>query len=99
MARRVRELFESHADVHGVDINSTTGSVKIHYDPEQIDSAQLLNLLKHNNLFDENRVIDQAAYLHQTSRKAGNVLGKAAFSWTMGRVLEANGLSLLAAFI
>jgi hypothetical protein len=99
MARRVREMFDSHTDVYGVDINSTTGSVKIHYDPEQIDSDQLLNLLKYNDLFDESRVIDQAAYLNQTSRKASSVLGRAAFSWTMGRVLEANGLSLLAALI
>jgi hypothetical protein len=99
MARRVRELFENQVDVLNVEINSTTGSVKVYYDPEMIHADQLLNLLKYNGLFDENTAIDQSAYFQQAGHKAGTALGKAAFSWTMGRVLEANGLSLLAALI
>jgi hypothetical protein len=99
MTRRVREMFESGADVEEIKINPTTGSVKIYYDPDHVDAQQLLNLLKYNDLFDENRVVAQDEYLSSTGHKAGTALGKAALSWTMGRVLEANGLSLLAAFV
>jgi len=99
MVRRVRELFNSLTDVEEIEINSTTGSVKIYYDPDHIDAGHLLNLLKYNDLFDENQVVEQEAYLSSTGQKAGTALGKAALSWTMGRVLEANGLSLLAALV
>jgi hypothetical protein len=99
MARRVRELFKSLTDVEEIEINQTTGSVKIYYDPDHIDAGHLLNLLKYNDLFDENQVVAQEEYLSSTGQKAGAALGKAAFSWTMGRVLEANGLSLLAALV
>ena len=99
MARRVRELFQSLTDVEEIEINQTTGSVKIYYDPDQINAHQLLNLLKYNDLFDENQVMEKANHLSSTSKKAGAALGKAALSWTMGRVLEANGLSLLAILV
>lgn len=99
MAKRVQELFGNRHDVSGVEVNTTTGSVKIHYDPEMIHGEQLLNYLKYYDLFDEKAVIDPAVHIRQTGRKAGAALGKAAFSWVVGRVLEANGLSLLAAFI
>jgi hypothetical protein len=99
MARRVRELFKSLTDVEEIEINQTTGSVKIYYDPDHIDAGNLLNLLKYNDLFDETQVVAQGEYLSSTGQKAGVALGKAALSWTMGRVLEANGLSLLAALV
>ena len=63
--------IEGMTDVEEVEINQTTGSVKIYYDPDHIDAGHSLNLLKYNDLFDENQVVAQEEYLSSTGQKAG----------------------------
>jgi hypothetical protein len=98
-ARSVQDLLEGHGGLERVDVNAATGSVVIHYNPETISYDQIVNLLKYNDLFDESRVMSEQEYHIRAGAKAGKALGKAAFGWAMSRVLEANGLSFLAAFI
>lgn len=82
-----------------VKINSTTGSIVVAYDSEKLDSETILDMLAHHNLFDADKALlpDQRADI--VVNKVGQKIGRAFFGWAVGKALEANGLSLLAAFI
>jgi Heavy metal associated domain 2 len=89
-------------DVNGAEkirVNPLTGSVVVTYDPEAISGQALLGMLEANDFFHEDRSITLDAQLQQASTHAARKVGRAMFGWAVGRVLEANGLALLAAFI
>jgi hypothetical protein len=60
---------------------------------------QLLNILKYNNLIDSNRPIVFEKPVSERSTQMGMALGKAVFSWAVGKALERSGLGFLAIFI
>jgi hypothetical protein len=82
-----------------VSVRPLTGSVTVTYDPAVIGAADLLGLLKDNGLFQEDRVVTLDSQLRRATDNAARKVSRAAFGWAVGRVLEANGLSLIAAFI
>jgi copper chaperone CopZ len=89
-------------DVYGVanlKVNHLTGSVVITFDPSLINAEQLLNLLQDNGLFDNSRAISCDEKIKRASNKAASRFGRAALSYAVGKALEANGLSFLAALI
>lgn len=98
-ARHVTTLLASRGGFDRVEANVSTGSVTVYYDPETTGHASILNLLKRHGYFDETQVLDPEDYYHHAGNRAGKVMGRALFSWAVGRVLEANGMSFLAAFI
>jgi hypothetical protein len=98
-AKSVHDLLSGHGGLDRVEVNTATGSVVVYYNPEAISCDQILNLLKYNDLFDESQVMSEEEYRSRTSAKAGQALGKAVLGWAMGRVLDASGLSFLAALI
>ena len=82
-----------------VCVNPLTGSVTITYDPAILSGDELLDLLRGNGLFREDRVFTIDSRIRQVSDNAARKVCRVAFGWAVGRVLEANGLSLIAAFI
>lgn len=98
-ARNVSNLLESCGGFDRVDVNVSTGSVTVYYDPETTGHDSILNLLERHGYFDETQVLDPEDYYQHAGSRAGKVMGRALFSWAVGRVLEANGMAFLAAFI
>jgi hypothetical protein len=95
---RVKEML-SFGGIDSFNGNSLTGSVTITYDPTQVDTTRLLDILKENNLYSENRISTMDSQLRQASHATARKISRAMFGWAVGRVLEANGLSFIAAFI
>jgi hypothetical protein len=89
-------------DLEGIDkisVNIVTGSLVIYYDPNRIQPEQLVDFLRENNLFDETNVPKRNKHIHRAVSNTSERLGKAIFGWCVGRILDANGLSFLAALI
>ncbi len=79
--------------------NPLTGSVIVTYDVARLSHQRLLEILKTNGVYCENRVTTMDAQLRKASHTAARKASRAMFSWAVGRILEANGLSFIAAFI
>jgi hypothetical protein len=98
-AGKIREMLKEQGGISQMNINLSTGSVVVYYDPETLTATQILTLLKHNGFFDEAMTYGAPEEIDRISSKACETFGKAIFGWTVGRILDANGLSFLAAFI
>ena len=81
------------------DANPLTGSVTVTYDPELLTRKDLLDLLKEKGYYNEYHSTTMDAQLHVATQAAARKVSRAMFGWAVGRVLEANGLSFIAAFI
>jgi hypothetical protein len=96
------ETVRDLRDIYGVDdlnVNHITGSVIIKFDPQITSADQLLSDLKENGLYDSSRAITCDQKIQQIWDKATSKFCRAVFGYTVGKALEANGLSLLAALI
>ncbi|MCM2284997.1 MAG: heavy-metal-associated domain-containing protein [Desulfobacula sp.] len=93
---KIRELL-TMGGVYKININTVTGSVVVMYDPLSVSSLRLIAVLNDNGYpIDTQKENKKLVEAHE---KIAATVGKATFSWIAGRVLEANGLSLIAAFI
>jgi hypothetical protein len=79
--------------------NALTGSTVVAYDPKIITSIALLDILKSNGyaIDLENSAVNRK--LRQAHEELAMKVSKAAVTWLAGRVLEANGLSMVARLI
>jgi len=99
---RVEQEIREVLDLYGVievRIKTITGSVLIHYDPECLQFKQLMKALSGNGYFDDTGAVKIDDKMSKASSKARATAGKVLFGWGLGKALEANGLSLLAALI
>ncbi len=98
-AKKVRDLFSGLYGIDKISVNTLTGNVVLYYDPSVFSVDQLLNILKYNNLVDSKRPIVFEKPVSERSTQMGMALGKAVFSWAVGKALERSGLGFLAIFI
>ena len=84
--------------VHRVKISPLTGSIVVEYNPDILTSSHLLDILRADgHPIDMEHPVDQSFF--ENHEKIVLKVSKAAVSWLAGQVLEANGLSLIAALI
>jgi hypothetical protein len=103
MDRRCIRLERSLTERIGVEkatVKSLTGSVVIYFDPDRVEGQELIEWLCDLGHIDNPAMIStQSDMIHQKAVQTGEALGRAIIGWAMGKALEANGLSLLAALI
>jgi copper chaperone CopZ len=97
-SNEINDLLDLYG-VHTVRVNTMTGSTIVTYDPDRIGVERLLQVLKESGHYDGALDLESADPVQQVTDKAVRRLGRAVFGWAVGRALEANGLSLIAAFI
>jgi len=100
--RRIRAVEELLLKLDGVDrvkTNPLTCSIVINYDPDLLESQQIIQLLAEHHYFDESNAITHDELVQNAAAKAGRKIGKMVFGWAVSKTLEANGLSMLAAII
>ena len=98
---RLKEI-STLLDVPGVfrvKSNALTGSTVVEYDPDLVSSGSLLDILKTNGYAIDLQKNAINRKIRETHEKMAMKVSKAAVSWLAGRVLEANGLSMVARFI
>lgn len=92
----IKKVLSALSGIATVDINSTTGSITIHYNASMIDSREIIGTLQRAGYFDETKAISNDQYIHSAASKAGKVLGKAALGAFVEKAFEGSALSLLA---
>ncbi len=93
---RIKELLSING-VYKINVNTVTGSVVVSYDPLSVSSPLLISILNDNGYpVDAQKDTKKIVEAHE---KIIATVGKATVSWIAGRILEANGLSVIAAFI
>jgi hypothetical protein len=97
--QKIRALLENLDGIDQTTVNTLTGSVVILYDDDIINVKQILDILKGHNYFDESMALSMDKHIQKAAAKTGQKFGRAVFGWAVGKALEANGLSFLAAFI
>jgi hypothetical protein len=97
--RAVENLLLNLDGVEWIKTNPLTCSVVINYDPDLLDSQQILQLLIDHHYFDESNAITHDEVVQNAAAKAGLKVGRVVFGWAVSKTLEANGLSMLAALI
>lgn len=98
-AEKIRNLFSGLYGIDNIAVNTLTGSVVLNYDSSLFSVDQLLNILKYNNVIDSNQRIIFEEPVSKRSTQMGMAIGKAVFSWAVGKALERSGLGFLAVFI
>jgi hypothetical protein len=95
----VEELLINLDGIERIKTNPLTCSVVINYDPDLLESQQIIQLLTDHHYFDESNAITHDQLVQSAAAKAGIKIGKMVFGWAVSKTLEANGLSMLAAII
>jgi hypothetical protein len=89
-------------NLHGVEtveINHLTGSVVVVYNPEVLDSKDLLSVLSEKGYYNDSLKITCDEKIQRATNAVASKAGRFFFGWALGKALESSGLSLLAAFI
>lgn len=96
------ELKKSLSTLHGVatvDINLTTGSLLVNYNPKAVKHMDIVDVLQRKGYFDISKALTNDEYLQKAASKAGNIVGKSIFGTFAGMALEGTPLSFLAILI
>ena len=90
------EIKKALSAVNGiatVDINLTTGSILVNYNPKTVKQQDIISLLQRKGYFDASKALTNDQYLQSVASKAGNVVGKAIFGTFVEKALEGSALS------
>ena len=69
VADKVLALLKGIDGVSNVDVNLTTGSLLISYDPEQVKRDDIVYALHGNGYFDPSRATTNDQYIHSAASK------------------------------
>jgi hypothetical protein len=84
---------------HGIgtaDVNMTTGSLLIHYNPAEIHHQDILNTLERSGFYNPGKTVTNDQVVHQATSKAFTVVAKAVSGAFIDTALSGTGLSFLA---
>ena len=82
-----------------VDINLTTGSLLVNYNPKMANHKDIISILQRKGYFDTSRAETNDQYIHGAAAKAGHLVSKAVFGAVVEKALEGSALSLLAVLL
>ncbi len=96
---QARRALQSLPGVRSAAFTPLTGSLVVHFDPHAVLADEITEALSAKGLIDRSRLLSPQDRLEQAMAAAGRRIGRAAVGWAVGRVLDASGLSVLAALI
>jgi hypothetical protein len=98
-AEEVQDLLEDLSGIKSTSVNTVTGSVIVHYDPEIVNSGAILTILSREEYIDVAKAISTENNAEKALAKAGHVVTKALLGIALDRALQGSPLSILTAFI
>jgi copper chaperone CopZ len=98
-ADEIKKILSTMNGIATVDINLTTGSILINYNPKAIQNKDIISALQRKGYFDSSKAITNDQYIQRAASKAGNIVGKAVFGTFVDSALEGSALSLITLLI
>lgn len=95
-AAALRRLLRRPPGVVAVAVNHLTGSVLIHYRPEQVHCTELLALLADTGHFDTTRAMSQEQYIQAAVSRAGEAISRLLLDRAIEQALGPVPLAVLA---
>jgi hypothetical protein len=95
----VKTLLIGLDGVTAVTFTALTGSLVVFFDPARIDPDRICECLIERGLIDPALATASNDQVQDAVTQAGLRIGRVAVGWALGKALQANGLSLLAALI
>jgi copper chaperone CopZ len=99
VADELKKVLSTMTGIATVDINLTTGSLLVNYNPKVANHKDIVSILQRKGYFDTTRAATNDQYVHGAVAKAGNLVTKAVFGAVVEKVLEGSALSLLAVLL
>ncbi|MBN1106158.1 MAG: cation transporter [Deltaproteobacteria bacterium] len=99
MAKKIQSFLSGLEGVEDIAFNHVTGSVVINYDPDAMESDDILDALKEEGYLNDSRLPKNDEDSAITLPKARKAVGRALFGWAVGNLLEDTGLSFLTVLI
>jgi hypothetical protein len=96
---KVHQFLANAAGIDQISVNNVTGSVLVHYDPDETSSANILEQLDNCGYLDKTTARIKSVATPKATAKAGDAVSRAFFGWAVGKALEGSGFSFLAALI
>jgi copper chaperone CopZ len=97
--RDLQAALEAMYGVNDAAVKPLTGSVVVNYDPDMIDGSEILSFLEERGYYNPALAELNGGDKGYKTDKAGEAICRAALGWVVGKALEGNGLSFLAALI
>jgi copper chaperone CopZ len=94
-ASEIRKALSEMSGIATVDINLTTGSILINYNPKVVKSKDIVALLQRKGYFDAGKAQTNDQYIKTAASKAGSVLGKAVLGTFVEKAFEGSALSII----
>ncbi len=99
VADEIRKTLSTVSGIATVDINLTTGSILINYNPKAVKDRDIVNTLQRRGYFDTSRALTNDQYIRKAASQAGSLVGKAIFGTIVDKALEGSALSLITLLI
>lgn len=99
VADEIRKTLSTINGIATVDINLTTGSILINYNPATVQYKDIVGMLQRKGYFDTSKAITNDQYIQTAASKAGNIVGKAIFGTFVEKAFEGSALSLITLLI
>lgn len=98
-AYALRKLLGTVSGIATIDINLTTGSLLVNYNPRAVRHTDIVRLLETKGYIDASKAMNNDQYINSAASKAGQIIGKAVFGVFVDKAFEGSALSLLAILI
>ena len=82
-----------------IEFNATTGSVLIHYHPQQVDHQDILRVLGDAGYYYPSRMVTNDQLVHSAASKAMNLVTKSVAGAFVETALAGTGLQFLAVLL
>ena len=99
VANELKKALSTMNGIATVDINLTTGSLLVNYNPKMANHKDIISVLQRKGYFDTTKAATNDEYIHTAASKAGQLVGKAVLGAFVQQALEGSALSLLAVLL
>lgn len=98
-AYALRKLLGTVNGIATIDINLTTGSLLVNYNPRAVRHSDIVRLLEAKGYIDASKAMNNDQYIKNAASRAGDVIGKAVFGLFVDKAFEGSALSFLTILI
>ncbi len=95
----IQQLLKKLPGIKSTSINTVTGSIIMHYDPELINSGAIINFLAREGYIDLARMLSNRRHKVNNMEAVTRAASKALLGFVLDRALQGTPLSIVTAFI